>query len=109
MEEILRALSKSLRAFELGESEIKIYSLLQREALTPRQIAKTLGLSERIVREKLKHLLELGLVERTLVNRGWLGYVYYAKAPKEALQVLFNKLESTLKVIEKEGEAKLKG
>ncbi|ACS33400.1 helix-turn-helix domain-containing protein [Thermococcus gammatolerans] len=109
MEEILRALSKTLRVFELGESEIKIYSLLQREALTPRQIAKTLGLSERIVREKLKHLLELGLVERTLVNRGWLGYVYYAKAPREALQALFSRLESTLKAIEKEGELKLKG
>ncbi len=109
MEDVLRTLSKTLRIFELGESEIKIYSLLQRKALTARQIAKTLGLSERIVREKLKHLLELGLVERTLVNRGWLGYVYYAKAPREALQALFSRLESTLRAIEKEGETKLKG
>lgn len=109
MEDVLRALSKTLRVFELGESEIKIYSLLQRESLTPRQIAKTLGLSERIVREKLKHLLELGLVERTLVNRGWLGYVYYAKAPKEALQALFSRLESTLRALEKEGETRIEG
>ncbi|AMM53803.1 helix-turn-helix domain-containing protein [Pyrococcus kukulkanii] len=108
MEDILRALSEVLKTFELGESEIKIYSLLQRESLTPRQIAKALGLSERIVREKLKHLLELGLVERTLVNRGWLGYVYRAKAPREALQEIFKRIESTLKALEKESKMKLK-
>ncbi|HIP88835.1 MAG TPA: HTH domain-containing protein, partial [Thermococcus paralvinellae] len=60
MEDILTALSSTIKKFELTSSEIKIYSLLLKEQLTPRQIAKKLGLSERIVREKLKHLLELG-------------------------------------------------
>ncbi|MDV3104369.1 helix-turn-helix domain-containing protein [Thermococcus waiotapuensis] len=106
MEDILRILSRGLKFFELGETEIRIYSLLQRESLTPRQIAKALGLSERIVREKLKHLLELGLIERTLVNRGWLGYVYYAKAPQEALKGLLSRIESTLKAVEKETNLK---
>ncbi|ASJ05891.1 helix-turn-helix domain-containing protein [Thermococcus pacificus] len=109
MEDVLRTLARSLKFFELGETEIRIYSLLQRESLTPRQIAKALGLSERIVREKLKHLLELGLIERTLVNRGWLGYVYHAKAPQKALNELLSRIESTLKALENEVQTNLKG
>jgi len=108
MEEVLRALARSFKSFELGETEIRIYSLLQREQLTPRQIARKMGLSERIVREKLKHLLELGLVERDLVNRGWLGYIYRAKAPREALNGLFNRIEAVIKGIEKEAEEKVR-
>ena len=102
MEDILTALSSTIKKFELTSSEIKIYSLLLKEQLTPRQIAKKLGLSERIVREKLKHLLELGLVERELINRGWLGYIYKAKAPKDALTSLLSKMEELIKSFEKE-------
>ena len=102
MEDILTALSGTIKKFELTSSEIKIYSLLLKEQLTPRQIAKKLGLSERIVREKLKHLLELGLVERELINRGWVGYIYKAKAPKDALTSLLIKMEELIKSFEKE-------
>jgi len=102
MEDILTALSSTIKKFELTSSEIKIYSLLLKEQLTPRQIAKKLGLSERIVREKLKHLLELGLVERELINRGWVGYIYKAKAPKDALTSLLIKMEELIKSFEKE-------
>ncbi|MBO8174291.1 MAG: winged helix-turn-helix transcriptional regulator [Thermococcus sp.] len=102
MEELLKALTDTLEKFELTNSEIKIYSLLLKEQLTPRQIAKKLNLSERVVREKLKHLLELGLVERELINRGWLGYIYKAKAPKEALNSLLSKMEELIKIFEKE-------
>lgn len=104
MEDVLRALSAALGRFELTGSEIKIYSLLLREQLTPRQISKKLGMSERIVREKLKHLIELGLVERELINRGWLGYIYRAKAPKDALDSLLSKIEEIIKSFE--GEAR---
>ncbi|HIP74655.1 MAG TPA: ArsR family transcriptional regulator [Thermococcus paralvinellae] len=102
MEDILTALSGTIKKFELTSSEIKIYSLLLKEQLTPRQIAKKLGLSERIVREKLKHLLELGLIERELISRGWLGYIYKAKAPKDALTSLLSKMEDLIKSFEKE-------
>jgi len=102
MEDILTALSSTIKKFELTSSEIKIYSLLLKEQLTPRQIAKKLGLSERIVREKLKHLIELGLVERELINKGWLGYIYKAKTPKEALNSLLSKMEEFIKSFEKE-------
>ena len=102
MEDILTALSSTIKKFELTSSEIKIYSLLLKEQLTPRQIAKKLGLSERIVREKLKHLIELGLIERELINRGWLGYIYKAKAPKDALTSLLSKMEEFIKSFEKE-------
>ncbi|NJE08542.1 ArsR family transcriptional regulator [Thermococcus sp. M39] len=107
MEELLKALTNTLEKFELTSSEIKIYSLLLKEQLTPRQIAKKLDLSERIVREKLKHLLELGLVERELINRGWLGYLYKAKAPKEALNALLSKMEEFIKSFEKEANRML--
>ncbi|MCO6041279.1 MULTISPECIES: helix-turn-helix domain-containing protein [Thermococcus] len=104
MEELLRAFTKTLEKFELTSSEIKIYSLLLKEQLTPRQIAKKLDLSERIVREKLKHLLELGLVEREMVNRGWLGYIYKAKAPKEALNSILSKMEEFMENFQKEAK-----
>lgn len=102
MEELLKALTSTLEKFELTSSEIKIYSILLKEQLTPRQIAKKLDLSERIVREKLKHLLELGLIERELINRGWLGYIYKAKTPKEALNSLLSKMEELIKSFERE-------
>ncbi|KUK28100.1 MAG: Putative HTH transcription regulator, partial [Thermococcus sp. 40_45] len=60
------------------------------------------GLSERIVREKLKHLLELGLIERNLIKQGWLGYIYRAKNPKEALNSVFSKMEELLGLLEEE-------
>ncbi|USS41710.1 ArsR family transcriptional regulator [Thermococcus aggregans] len=102
MEELLNIFTNVLKKFELTNSEIRIYSLLLDEQLTARQIAKRLGLSERIVREKLRHLLELGLVERKLVNRGWIGYIYWAKAPREALKVLLSKMEEIIRSMEKE-------
>ncbi|ADT84316.1 helix-turn-helix domain-containing protein [Thermococcus barophilus] len=102
MEEMLKAFTNTLEKFKLTRSEIRIYSLLLKEQLTPRQIAKKLGLSERIVREKLQHLLELGLVERELISRGWIGYLYKAKAPNEALDSLLSKMEELIKSLKKE-------
>ncbi|MBC7095124.1 helix-turn-helix domain-containing protein [Thermococcus sp.] len=102
MEEVLELFTKKIKNFELTHSEIKIYSLLLKEELTPRQIAKKVGLSERIVREKLKHLLELGLIERNLIKQGWLGYIYRAKNPKEALNSVFSKMEELLGLLEEE-------
>ncbi len=107
MEELLKTLSMAIEKFELTSSEIRIYSLLRREQLTPRQISKKLGLSERIVREKLKHLLELGLIERELINRGWLGYIYRSRAPKDALDSLLSKMEEIIKSFEKEAKGML--
>ncbi|ASJ03245.1 TrmB family transcriptional regulator [Thermococcus profundus] len=109
MEDVLRSLTKALKLFELGETEIRIYSLLQSEELTPRQIAKRLDISERVVREKLKHLLQLGLIERQLVDRGWLGYIYYAKNPGEAINELLKRLENVLQNIEETTARNLKG
>jgi predicted DNA-binding transcriptional regulator len=102
MEDLLKSFTSLIEKFELTSSEIKIYSILLKENLTPRQISKKLGISERIVREKLKHLLELGLIDRELVNRGWIGYIYKAKDPKEALNTLFSKVEEVIKNLEKE-------
>ncbi|AIF69970.1 TrmB family transcriptional regulator [Palaeococcus pacificus DY20341] len=104
MEDIFKSLNQILKNFELTNSEIRIYSLLLKESLTPRQISKKLGLSERIVREKLRHLLELGLVERELINRGWIGYLYKARPSREALNTLIKKMEELLENFEKEVE-----
>lgn len=102
MEDLLRSFTFLIEKFELTSSEIKIYSILLKENLTPRQISRKLGISERIVREKLKHLLELGMIDRELVNRGWIGYIYKAKDPKEALNTLFSKVEEVIRNLEKE-------
>lgn len=93
VEEFLKRLNSLFRTFELTDSEIKIYTLLLKDALTPRQISRKLGVSERIVRERLRHLLNLGLVERNLVNKGWLGYVYRARPLKEAIEGIIKRLE----------------
>ncbi|WP_366515036.1 helix-turn-helix domain-containing protein [Palaeococcus sp. (in: euryarchaeotes)] len=104
LEDVFKSLNQILKSFELTNSEIKIYSLLLRESLTPRQISKKLGISERIVREKLRHLLELGLIERELINRGWIGYLYRARSLKEALPPLIKKMEKLLESFENEVE-----
>ncbi|WP_048147951.1 helix-turn-helix domain-containing protein [Palaeococcus ferrophilus] len=100
MEELLKSLNSLFRTFELTDSEIRIYTLLLKDSLTPRQISKRLGISERIVRERLKHLLNLGLVERNLVDRGWIGYVYRARPLREAIEGIIKRLEEVEKEVE---------
>lgn len=101
MEEVLKRFNSLIKTFQLTDSEIKIYSLLSKESLTPRQISRMLGLSERIVRERLKHLLNLGLVERNLVNHGWIGYVYRAKPLRDALEGIIKRLEEVEKEVDR--------
>ncbi|MBP1911152.1 hypothetical protein [Thermococcus stetteri] len=57
----------------------------------------------------MKHLLQLGLIERKLVNRGWLGYIYYARNPAEAINELLKRIEDVLQSIEEATAKNLKG
>jgi len=60
--------------------------------MTVKEIAEELQLSTRIVRERLKRLVKEGIVGKKLIERGWIGYVYYAENPNKVAQAIKRKL-----------------
>ncbi len=91
-----------IRQIQFHRSEVEIYHLLLRKGeLTVREIAEELQLSTRIVRERLKRLLREGIVGRRLVDRGWIGYVYYAEDPKKVAKNIRSKLIEIAGMLEK--------
>jgi len=90
---MLERVNALLRQIQFNRSEVEIYKLLLRRGeLTVREIAEELQLSTRIVRERLKRLLKEGIVGRRLINRGWIGYVYYAEDPEKVARNIRSKL-----------------
>ena len=90
---MLERVNALLRQIQFNRSEVEIYKLLLRKGeLTVREIAEELQLSTRIVRERLKRLLKEGIVGRRLINRGWIGYVYYAEDPEKVAKNIRSKL-----------------
>lgn len=82
-----------IKQLQFHRSEVEIYRLLLRKGeLTVREIAEELQLSTRIVRERLKRLLREGIVGRRLVERGWIGYVYYAEDPEKVARNIRRKI-----------------
>lgn len=95
----LKELVEVLEKVRFKPSDVKIYSLLlEKGSMRVSEIAKELGLSVRFVRDRLKVLLERGFVRREVVEKGWMGYVYFAEKPEKVLKDF---KENFLKEIEK--------
>ncbi len=99
---VLDTINSLLKQLQFNKSEIEIYKLLLKKGeMTVREIAEELQLSTRIVRERLKRLVEDGIVRRKLIERGWIGYVYYAEDPDKVAQVIKKKLIEIAGIIER--------
>ena len=86
---VLDRINSLLKQLQFNRSEVEIYKLLLRKGeMTVREIAEELQLSTRIVRERLKRLVKEGIVGRRLIERGWIGYVYYAEDPSKVVQTI---------------------
>ncbi|RLI89908.1 MAG: transcriptional regulator [Archaeoglobales archaeon] len=98
---MLDNVNKLLRSMIFHASEVEIYKLLlQRGEMTASEIARELKLSTRIVRTRLKRLLNEGIVRRKLVQRGWIGYVYFAEKPEKVAEIIKRRLARTIHAID---------
>ncbi len=98
---VLDRINSLLKQLQFNKSEVEIYKLLLRRGeMTVREIAEELQLSTRIVRERLKRLMKEGIVGRRLVEREWIGYVYYAENPEKVAKLIKKKLMDIIGVIE---------
>ncbi len=99
---VLDRVNSLLRQLQFNRSEVEIYKLLLRRGeMTVREIAEELQLSTRIVRERLKRLVKEGIVGRRLIEKGWIGYVYYAEDPDKVARAIKKKLIEIAGMIEK--------
>lgn len=90
---VLDKINPLLKQLQFNRSEVEIYKLLLRKGeMTVKEIAEELQLSTRIVRERLKRLVKEGIVGKKLIERGWIGYVYYAENPNKVAQAIKRKL-----------------
>ncbi len=103
---VLDSINSLLKQLQFNKSEVEIYKLLLKKGeLTVREIAEELQLSTRIVRERLKRLVKDGIVGRKLIERGWIGYVYYAEDPDKVAQTIKKRLIEIAKVIDRCGKS----
>ncbi len=98
---MLREVVEILESLKLKPSDLRIYSLLEKNELSVREIAKELNLSTRFVRERLRELHRKGIVRRRLIENGWIGYVYRAEDPKVIVSKIKNYLLSEFGRLEK--------
>ncbi|RLF89340.1 hypothetical protein DRN46_05750 [Thermococci archaeon] len=107
--EILDILSERINSLRLKKAEVEIYKLLSRNkrGMTVTEIAKELNLSTRTVRDKVRRLHEMRLLEREIVENKWIGYVYRAVNYNKAIKVIKEKLEKVVKEIETVVERKI--
>ncbi|RLF87793.1 transcriptional regulator [Thermococci archaeon] len=104
--EAIEKLESILRIIGLKRNEIRIYKLLveKRKGMRIREIQKELGISERSVREHVLSLYRKGLLERELIQRGWLGYIYVPVPPGELLKRIKMSIIQKIEELEKEFE-----
>lgn len=97
---MLDKIAEVIEKFRLKPSDLKIYSLLLGRQMSVSEISKELKLSSRFVRERLKYLCRRGILKRSLVERGWIGYVYTAEDPKVVLKSIKNQILSEFSKLE---------
>ncbi len=104
MTEVYEKIEALLRSLGVKKTELKIYRLLlnRSKAMRITEIQRELGISERSVREHVLSLYKKGILKRTLVQHGWLGYVYTAVSPGEVLESLKKNIIKKISEIERE-------
>ncbi|MCS7121253.1 MAG: transcriptional regulator [Archaeoglobaceae archaeon] len=97
---MLEKIAEVIEKFRLKPSDLKIYYLLVGKHMSASEIAKELKLSSRFVRERLKDLYSKGILKRTIIVKGWIGYVYTAEDPQIVLKKIKNQILSELSKLE---------
>lgn len=99
MEELLKSLG-------LKKGELRIYRLLleRRRPMRITEIQRELRISERSVREHVLNLYRKGMLKRSLIERGWLGYTYTAVSPAEVLERIKSVILRRIDELERELE-----
>lgn len=89
-----RKLEQIFDYLNFGKSEREIYAfLLSKGGGTITQIKDGLRLSEKTVRTQLQRLMDLGFIERKIVEDGRLKYVYFAENISTGWKNLKNKIQ----------------
>ena len=103
-DEVYEKLEGLLRSLGFKKTELKVYRLLleKKRPMRITEIQRELGLSERSVREHVLNLYRKGVLKRTLIEQGWLGYVYTAASPKELIERIKESIIQRINEIEKE-------
>ncbi|ASJ08446.1 transcriptional regulator [Thermococcus siculi] len=104
MSDVYERLEALLRSLGVKKTELRIYRLLL-EKKTPMRITeiqKELGISERSVREHVLSLYRKGILRRTLIEQGWLGYTYSAVSPGEVLENIKQNIVKRINELEQE-------
>lgn len=104
MGDVYERLEALLRSLGVKKTELKIYRLLleKKQPMRITEIQKELGISERSVREHVLSLYRRGILRRSLVEQGWLGYVYSAVSPSEVLENIKQSLIKRINELEQE-------
>ncbi|MDK2869198.1 MAG: hypothetical protein PWP39_433 [Pyrococcus sp.] len=85
-----------------GDAPVILTVSEKKKNMMIKEIQKELGISERSVRAHVLSLYKKGLLKRTLVQRGWLGYAYTAVSPSELLKKIKETILRNIEEIEKE-------
>jgi len=104
MNDVYERLEALLKSLGVKKTELKIYRLLleKKEPMRITEIQKELGISERSVREHVLSLYRKGILRRSLIQQGWLGYTYTAVSPSEVLENIKESLMKRINELEKE-------
>jgi len=104
MSDVYERLEALLRSLGVKKTELRIYRLLleKKEPMRITEIQKELGISERSVREHVLSLYRKGILRRSLIEQGWLGYVYTAVSPGEVLENIKQSLIKRINELEQE-------
>ena len=103
-DEVYEKLEGLLKTLGFKKTELRVYRLLleKRRPMRITEIQRELGISERSVREHVLNLYRKGVLKRTLIEQGWLGYVYTATSPGELVEIIKKGILQRINEIERE-------
>ncbi|ASJ02849.1 transcriptional regulator [Thermococcus profundus] len=103
-DEVYEKLEGLLKSLGFKKTELRVYRLLleRKRPMRITEIQQELGISERSVREHVLNLYRKGVLKRTLIEQGWLGYVYTATSPRELIERIKESIITKINEIEKE-------
>lgn len=102
--DVYEKLEGLLKILGFKKTELRIYHLLleKKRPMRITEIRRELGISERSVREHVLNLYRKGILRRTLIEQGWLGYVYTATSPRELIERIKEGIMQKINEIERE-------
>lgn len=103
-DDLYERLEGLLRSLGFKKTELRVYRLLleKKRPMRITEIQRELGISERSVREHVLNLYRKGVLRRSLIEQGWLGYAYTAISPKELIERIKENIIQKISEIERE-------